>query len=74
VADLRDDGTLRADIQRAVDEANQAVSHAEAIKAFRILPRDFAEAEGEVTPTRKVKRDVVQRRYAEEIDSIYGSR
>ena len=59
VADLRDDPTLRAEIQAAVDDANQAVSKAEAIKAFRILPSDFTEATGELTPSLKVKRNVV---------------
>lgn len=73
VADLRDDETLRAEIQAAIDEANQSVSHAEAIKAFRILPTDFTEASGELTPTLKIKRPVVQRQRAAEIAAIYGS-
>ncbi|HEX5541491.1 MAG TPA: long-chain fatty acid--CoA ligase [Micromonospora sp.] len=73
VAELRDDPALCAEIQSAVNEANKAVSHAEAIKKFRILPHDFTEARGELTPTMKVKRDAVQRTYAAEIDAIYGS-
>jgi long-chain acyl-CoA synthetase len=72
VADRREDEKLRAEIQKAVDEANKAVSHAEAIKVFRILPRDFSEATGEMTPSLKVKRGVVQKTYAEEISAIYG--
>ncbi|WP_117215236.1 AMP-dependent synthetase/ligase [Allorhizocola rhizosphaerae] len=63
---------LRAEIQSAVDDANKAVSKAEAIKAFRILPRDFTEATGELTPSLKVKRAVVMKEYADEIDAIYG--
>ncbi|MEV0157408.1 AMP-binding protein [Micromonospora sp. NPDC050686] len=71
VAQLRDDPALRGEIQAAVDHANAAVSHAEAIKTFRILPDDFTEADGELTPTLKIKRDVVQRRRAAEIESLY---
>jgi long-chain acyl-CoA synthetase len=69
--DLRDDPALRAAIQSAVDEANKAVSKAEAIRVFRILPRDFTEATGELTPSLKVKRAVVMKEYADDIDAIY---
>jgi len=71
VADLRDDDQLRVEIQQAVDEANLAVSKAEAIKVFRVLPRDFTEATGEMTPSMKVKRNVVAKQYADEIAAIY---
>ncbi|MET7402779.1 long-chain fatty acid--CoA ligase [Dactylosporangium sp. NPDC005572] len=70
-ADLADDAELRAEVQKAVDEANQAVSKAEAIKVFRILPRDFTEATGELTPSLKVKRNVVMKEYAGDITAIY---
>jgi long-chain acyl-CoA synthetase len=73
IAELRDDLELRAEIQQAVDEANQSVSSAESIKVFRILPRDFTEATGELTPSMKVKRNVVQKEYADEIAAIYPS-
>ena len=62
---------LRAEIQAAIDDANRAVSKAEAIRVFRILPRDFTEATGELTPSLKVKRSVVQKKYADEIAAIY---
>ena len=71
VADLRSDEKLRAEIQAAVDDANKAVSHAEAIKEFRILPADFTEATGELTPSLKVKRSVVIKAHQTEIDEIY---
>jgi long-chain acyl-CoA synthetase len=71
IAELRDDPDLRAAIQSAVDEANKAVSQAEAIRVFRILPRDFTEATGELTPSLKVKRAVVMKEYSDEIDAIY---
>jgi long-chain acyl-CoA synthetase len=72
VDDLRDDDELRAAVQEAINYANQAVSKAEAIKSFRILPRDFTEATGELTPSLKVKRNVVMKEYADEIAGIYG--
>jgi long-chain acyl-CoA synthetase len=72
VADLREDEALRADVQRAVDGANDAVSRAEGIRAFRILPHDWTEETGEITPTLKVKRNVVLKEYASEIAAIYG--
>ena len=67
VADLVDDAELRAEIGEAVADANQAVSRAEQIREFRILPVDFTEAGGEMTPTLKVKRAVVVDKYADEI-------
>jgi long-chain acyl-CoA synthetase len=71
VADMRDDESLRAEIQIAIDEANKGVSHPEAIKKFRILPRDFTGADGELTPTLKVRREVVQEKCAPEIAALY---
>jgi long-chain acyl-CoA synthetase len=72
VADLREDEVLRAEIQQAVDEANRAVSRAEAIRAFRILAKDWSEETGEITPSLKVKRNVVLKQHADEIAAIYG--
>jgi long-chain acyl-CoA synthetase len=71
VADLIDDEVLRGEIQAAVDEANRAVSQAEAIKKFRILPVDFTEAGGEMTPSLKLRRSVVAKTYEKDIEAIY---
>ena len=71
VADLATDPDLLAEVDRAVKDANQAVSHAEAIRKFRILPVDFTEETGEMTPTLKVKRKVVAEKFAAEIAAIY---
>ncbi|MFI6028401.1 AMP-dependent synthetase/ligase [Amycolatopsis magusensis] len=71
VAELADDADLRAEVQAAVDEANRLVSHAEAIKKFAILPQDFTEAGGEVTPSMKLKRNVVTKNYATDIETLY---
>ncbi len=72
VADLLDDPELRAEIGNAVTDANRAVSRAEQIREFRILPEDFTEARGELTPTMKVKRAVVAKSYADEIAQLYA--
>ena len=60
-----------AEIDLAVKEANQAVSKAEAIRKFRILPVDFTEDTGELTPTLKVKRKVVAQKFATDIEALY---
>jgi long-chain acyl-CoA synthetase len=71
-ADLIDDEDLRAEVQRAVDDANEAVSRAERIRKFRILPADFTEQGGQLTPTLKLKRAVVSKEFAAEIEALYA--
>jgi long-chain acyl-CoA synthetase len=71
VGDLTTDPDLIAEIDLAVKEANEAVSKAEAIRKFRILPVDFTEDTGELTPTLKVKRKVVVEKYATDIEALY---
>jgi long-chain acyl-CoA synthetase len=71
-ADLVDDPELRGEIAEAVEEANRAVSRAEQIRKFRILPGEFTEEAGELTPTMKVKRAVVLKRYADDVAALYG--
>lgn len=71
VADLATDPDLVAEVDAAVKHANLAVSHAESIRKFRILPVDFTEDTGELTPTMKVKRNVVAEKFAADIESIY---
>nr|WP_228771461.1 long-chain fatty acid--CoA ligase [Actinokineospora iranica] len=70
--DLTDDPDLRAEIQTAVDAANAAVSRAEAIREFVVLPRDFTEAAGEVTPSLKLRRDAILKTHADQIAAIYA--
>ncbi|WP_028925684.1 AMP-dependent synthetase/ligase [Pseudonocardia acaciae] len=70
-SDVVNDPELLAEIDQAVAEANQAVSHAEAIKKYRVLTVDFTEAGGELTPTLKLKRGVVAKSYADQIDALY---
>ncbi|MGI5501786.1 AMP-dependent synthetase/ligase [Lentzea sp. CA-135723] len=72
VPDLIEDADLLAEIQAVVDEANKSVSKAEAIRKFRVLPVDFTEAGGEMTPSLKLKRSVVATTYSADIDAIYA--
>ncbi|MGP3913623.1 AMP-dependent synthetase/ligase [Nonomuraea sp. 10N515B] len=74
VSELRADPKMQAEIQEAVDRANQSVSKAEQIKKFLILDRDITEDSGHLTPTLKVKRGLVMRDFAKEIDELYSSR
>jgi long-chain acyl-CoA synthetase len=70
--DPAEDRELNAEIQRAVDDANKAVSRAESIRRFRILGTDFTEASGELTPTLKLRREVVAKDFALDIEALYG--
>jgi long-chain acyl-CoA synthetase len=72
VGDLAEDPDLLAEIDLAVKDANQAVSHAESIRKIRILPVDFTEDTGELTPTLKVKRKVVAEKFASDIEALYA--
>ncbi|OZD61194.1 long-chain fatty acid--CoA ligase [Rhodococcus sp. 05-340-1] len=71
-ADLQTDPELVAEIDAAVADANRSVSHAESIKKYRLLPHDFSEESGELTPTMKLKRNVITAAYADEIEAIYA--
>ncbi len=72
VGDLAEDPDLLADVDLAVKDANQAVSHAESIRKIRILPVDFTEDTGELTPTLKVKRKVVAEKFAADVEALYA--
>jgi len=71
-ATLAGDDRTRAYIQTCVDELNQRLNKWESIKAFRLLDRDLSIEDGELTPSLKVKRKVVETRYAGLIESMYG--
>jgi len=71
ISDLATNPGLRAEIQDAVNTVNSTVSSAEGIKKFYILDRDLTEEENELTPTLKVKRNVVAQRYSDAIDHLY---
>ena len=71
MADLANDPDLIAVIQTAVDEANKAVSKAESIRKFTILTTDFTIAGGHLTQKLSIKRHVVAKEFAKEIDQLF---
>jgi len=59
-------------LQEAVDRANEAVSKAESIRKFTVLPGDFTEANGYLTPSLKLKRNVVMKDFGDEVEKLYA--
>jgi long-chain acyl-CoA synthetase len=72
IASMVNDPDLNAAIQEAVDSANKAVSHAEAIKKFKILGVDWTEEGGQITPSLKLKRNVVMKEFSDDVASLYA--
>lgn len=72
IADLVDDPDLRAAVEDAVEDANKAVSKAESIRKFTILPEDWTEEGGQLTPSLKLKRNVVMREHRHEVEALYS--
>lgn len=72
IASLVDDPDLRAEINTAVEDANKAVSQAESIRKFAILPVTWSEEGGQLTPSLKLKRNVVMRESRDEVDALYA--
>jgi long-chain acyl-CoA synthetase len=72
LVELVTDSELLAEIQSAIDEANRAVSHAEAIRKFVLLDVDWTEEAGQLTPSMKLKRNAVQAEYADRIAELYA--
>ncbi|KIH98794.1 long-chain fatty acid--CoA ligase [Streptomonospora alba] len=73
IPDMVEDPDLVATVQEAVDDANKAVSRAESIRKFTILPIDFSEEGGQMTPSLKIKRHVVIKQFNDEIERLYSS-
>jgi long-chain acyl-CoA synthetase len=63
---------MRAEVQKAIDEVNAKVGPVEQIKRFEILDHDLSQETGELTPTLKVKRNVVSEKFAKLVDEIYA--
>ncbi|MDC2955208.1 AMP-dependent synthetase/ligase [Streptomyces gilvifuscus] len=68
---LVDDPELLAILQRTVDEANKLVSRPESIRRFAVLPRDFTEEDGHLTPSMKLRRQAVMKEFTAEIEGLY---
>ena len=64
-------GDVQALVEQAVETVNRGLSRYEQIKRFAIVSREFSPEEGEVTPTLKLKRRVIEQRFAYEIDRLY---
>ncbi|WP_314326286.1 long-chain fatty acid--CoA ligase [Paenarthrobacter ilicis] len=71
--DAADHAVVKAAVQELVSKANQSVSQAEAIKSFRIVPADFTEASGHLTPSLKVKRAQVMKDFDAVIEEMYSA-
>jgi long-chain acyl-CoA synthetase len=72
VEDLPQSEAMRAEVQRSVDAVNGEIGRVEQIKKFVILPHDLTQETGELTPTMKVKRNVVSEKYERDIEALYS--
>jgi len=73
LAEAAENPAVLAEIQRAVDAANALVSRAESIRKFVVLPTDFTEASGHLTPKLTIKRNVIVKDFAGVIEGIYNA-
>jgi len=71
VVDAARDPRVRAALERAVARTNEAVSRAESIRTFEVLPTDFTVANGLLTPSLKVRRAEAEERFSAEIEALY---
>jgi long-chain acyl-CoA synthetase len=72
VASLSQDPDVIADIESYIKEMNKRLHNQEQVKKFTVLPMDWSVDSGEVTPTLKMKRKVVNQKYEPEIESMYA--
>jgi long-chain acyl-CoA synthetase len=72
LADAAKNSAVRGEIQRAIDNANKLVSRAESIRKFTILPTEWTEASGHLTPKMSIKRNVILQDFASDIDELYN--
>jgi long-chain acyl-CoA synthetase len=70
--DVPESEAMRAEVQKAVDEVNAKVGRVEHVKKFAILAHDLSQETGELTPTLKVKRNVVNDKYAGVVEALYS--
>jgi long-chain acyl-CoA synthetase len=73
VAQARTNDAVLAELQKAVDDANTAVSKAESIRKFAVLPNDFTEENGYLTPSLKLKRNVVMKDFHDDVEELYSA-
>ena len=68
---LRED-IIKDKIQREIEAINSQISHVEQVKSFILLSKEWTASDGELTPTAKLKRRVIQERFALDIESLYS--
>ena len=68
---IANDESVRKEVQKAIDAANEDLAQVEQIKRFTIVDRELSQEEGEITPTMKVKRNVVYENYESEFEGLY---
>ncbi len=71
-AELRNNDEMRSIIQKHIDQINEKFARVEQVKKFEILPHDLSQETGELTPTMKVKRNVVADKFEKDVESLYG--
>ena len=71
-AELAAHEQVLAEVQQAVDAANQRLARAEQVKQFEVLPVEWTAESEELTPTLKLRRRIIHAKYAERIDALYG--
>ena len=72
LTDAAKNEAVRAEVQRAIDQANKSVSRAESIRKFTILDDEWTEASGHLTPKMSIKRNVIMDDFAVEIEELYS--
>jgi len=72
LAEAAENEKVRAEVQGAIDRANTRVSRAESIRKFTILPTEWTEASGHLTPKMSIKRNVIVADFADAIEDIYA--
>ena len=73
LSDYTDSEEVFNEIKEKIDEMNLKFSSPEQIKKFTILPRDFSIDDGELTPTLKIRRKIINDNWSKEIDNMYSS-
>jgi long-chain acyl-CoA synthetase len=71
-AELRRNPEMRAILQKHLDQVNEKFARVEQVKKFEILPHDLSQETGELTPTMKVKRNVVAEKFERDVDALYA--
>lgn len=72
ITELSENSVVLEAVQKVVDRVNEGLSHAEQVKKWTVLPRDFTQDAEEMTPTMKVRRKIIQEKYSDQIERMYA--